>query len=129
MNQRFWAQPLTKETAKLYAALNYQGTKTWSSFFGDLKGFSTLSRYLVRWENTANVDIRVALNQLIILGNMWPKEALARLCFILCKPETFPALKSLLRAIYRLPREIPELDLQEIQSSDRANQELQKVLK
>lgn len=124
----FWHKPLTTETAKLYAATRYKGTQTWTSFFNDMKGFSTLSKQLMRWYNNKEADIHFCLNQVIYLGNVFAGESLARICFAFAKPETYPALKSILKTIYRLPMEIPEVGLGEIETSPRANEQLKRIL-
>ena len=129
MTNSYWDKPLTHETAKLYAATKYDGVKTWSAFFNDMKGFSSLSRQLVRWNNDIKADIHFCLNQTIYLGNLFPEASLARLIFTFAKQETYPIVKSILKAIYRLPLQIPEVDLGEIISSERANDQIRKILK
>ena len=127
-NDEKWKRPLTKDSVKVYAMNHYVGAKdSWNLFFQDYKGFLILKRRLNAYVAKQSNNIHSTLNILITLSNVFVKDSLARISFFIAHKETYPALKSYLSFIYRLPYEIPEVDLPIITYDETILEELSKL--
>ncbi len=89
---------ITKDNWLLYAQANYDNPtlETEAEFYDDIKRFKYIKRLFRRYKITGEIKIRLILNHLIVLQNVFGAEA--AISFILFKidAEYWPALKTCL---------------------------------
>ena len=122
-----WDFSLTQQSYKLYAISHYKNGKGyWNEFFADIKVLQSVPKLLInRVEKRQRCT--QALNTIIKLGNVFQKEALGRLLFILTPEELHSDLKTILLFISRLPEAIPEYDISEYGINPSLYDELEKL--
>lgn len=119
-----WDFELNQTSYKLYAISNYcNGKSTWNEFFNDMKLFNTVYR-LMSIKESKNSSINPILNNIIKLSNVFKKESFGRLLLILSPIELRSNIKTILIYLHRLPKSIPEFNIDEIP----INKELEKEL-
>ena len=89
---------LTESNLFLYAAKHYNNP-TFSDvdeFYEDLKRFKYIKRLLRRFKQTKELKVRLILNHIIVLQNVFGLDAACTLLFYKVEPEFWPMLKSFL---------------------------------
>jgi len=108
---------LTPKNFTLYATKMYENPQCSSmdEFNEDLRRFSSVKRLLLRLSRKDDsVNIRMLLNHIIILDNLFGNEAATRMLFFYCDECTYPYLKSFLLFLNILPQYIAEVNIQEL---------------
>jgi hypothetical protein len=127
-----WNNPLNQHTYKFYAMRYYSNSRgSWEDFFSDLKQLTYVSKgFMSRKETSSSKQfgsIRLIVNNIIYLGNLFPGESLARLLFFSCNPAGHSELKTVLKFLYRLPDDIPEVELGDIPFCPDTEKELREL--
>ena len=123
-----WRYPLTPETYLSYAARYYTGFACWEEFLKDLNMFSSTSKQLMHKKNAGlELPARKLLNDFVTLGNVFHGDALARLAFFLSNPKCWSEIKTLLHALFRLPRHVPEAPVGKIPFSPALLEQLKRI--
>ena len=87
-------------------------------FHNDLKIIKYIKRLLNRYKKTNELKIRLMLNHLIMLGNVFPIKVLTRILFLKIPSEYWPELKTFLIYLKYMPDEIESINGKKIISSD-----------
>ncbi len=86
----------------------------------DLKTFSYIGKSLKKFYKTNDINIRIILNQIIKLNNVFGIVESARMLFFYWEdPSYHSAIKTLLIYLNTLPKSIPEVDLFKIDLDER----------
>lgn len=97
----------------LYAAKHYDNQQCYDTleFYDDLKRFKYIKRLLNRYEEEGDLKVRLILNHIIILNNVFGPEPTAKMLFLKCKGmEVF--LKPFLLFLNILPDKIEHLGIE-----------------
>ena len=87
-------------------------------FHNDLKIIKYIKRLLNRYKKTNELKIRLMLNHLIMLGNVFPIQVLTRILFLKIPSEYWSELKTFLIYLKYMPDEIESINGKKIISSD-----------
>lgn len=87
-------------------------------FHNDLKIIKYIKRLLNRYKKTNELKIRLMLNHLIMLGNVFPIEVLTRILFLKIPNEYWSELKTFLIYLKYMPDEVESVNGGKIISSD-----------
>ena len=87
-------------------------------FHNDLKIIKYIKRLLNRYKKTNELKIRLMLNHLIMLGNVFPIEVLTRILFLKIPNEYWSELKTFLIYLKYMPDEVESVNGEKIISSD-----------
>lgn len=86
---------INKDNWILFAAQHYDGTgQTLKDFHDDLKRFKYINKLFFRLRNGDNVNIKLILNHLIIVTNLFGPEVGTTLLFFRIKPKYWSELKT-----------------------------------
>lgn len=71
----------------LYAARHYENAQCYDTleFYDDLKRFKYIKRLLNRYQEEGDLKVRLILNHIIILNNVFGPEPTAKMLFLKCK--------------------------------------------
>ena len=121
--------PLTEENFLLYTSEIYDNPSCESEdeFYEDLNRVKYIKRLFFRYDNTGELKLRLILNHIIILGNVFGNEGATRILFHKSEEKYYGYLKSFLRYLNSLPAVIPEFNLNEISSDHRIDEQLRKL--
>jgi len=89
-----------------------------SEFREDMKRFNYLKRLFYRYRKTGEVKERLIINHLIVLYNVFGTEVCTRMLFYKLKTEDYPALKTYLLFLNRMPTIVRGIDGKNILSND-----------
>lgn len=97
----------------LYAAKHYDNQQCYDTleFYDDLKRFKYIKRLLNRYEEEGDLKIRLILNHIIILNNVFGPEPTAKMLFLKCKGMEL-YLKPFLLFLNTLPDKIEHLGIE-----------------
>ena len=98
---------------------------TRDDFESDLKRIRYIKRLLKRYKNTGELKVHLILNHLIILFNVF-NEAAVPLLFYHLEEELWPAIKSFLIFLNRLP-EFPKTKINNMDNDPYCLEELQNL--
>ena len=87
-------------------------------FHNDLKIIKYIKRLFNRYKKTNELKIRLMLNHLIMLGNVFPIQVLTRILFLKIPSEYWSELKTFLIYLKYMPDEIESINGKKIISSD-----------
>jgi hypothetical protein len=119
-------QKLDSDNFILYAMKMYSGPTTGlEEFYEDLNRIKYVKRLLIKYKKTHDLKERLILNHIIILQNVLGVEACTRILFFKLHKDLHSYLKSFLAYLNYIPRYIPEVDLQTINTDHRVD----KILK
>tara|TARA_R110001583_G_scaffold165082_2_gene317560 strand:+ start:214 stop:594 length:381 start_codon:yes stop_codon:yes gene_type:complete len=121
--------PLTDDNFLLYAAKIYDNPSCESEdeFYEDLNRVKYIKRLFFRYDNTGELKLRLILNHIIILINVFGTEGAARILFHKSEDKYYEYLKSFLFYLNALPTDIPELELQDVLSDHRIDEHLRNL--
>jgi hypothetical protein len=104
---------ITKENWLLFAQHNYDNPtlEQEREFYEDLKRFKYLKRLFRKYVFTGDLNIRLVVNHIIVLQNVFGVEAAVTLLLYKLDFRFWPALKSVLDYLnYLYPHELQEVD-------------------
>ena len=113
-------EDLNEKKFILYAMKHYENPQclTEQDFYNDLKIIKYIKRLLNRYKINGDLKERLILNHLIMLGNVFPFEVLARILFLKISENYWPALKTFLIYLDGMPEIIQSVNGKVIISSD-----------
>ena len=107
---------ITKDTWLLYAQQNYDNptfTKE-QEFLDDLKRFKYLKRLFRRYTLTGEIKVRLIVNHIVVLQNVFGVEAACILLLYKIDEQYWPILKTVLKHLdYLYPHELNEVEIDE----------------
>lgn len=107
---------ITKDTWLLYAQQNYDNptfTKE-QEFLDDLKRFKYLKRLFRRYTLTSEIKVRLIVNHIIVLQNVFGVEAACVLLLYKIDEQYWPILKTVLEHLdYLYPHELNNVQVDE----------------
>jgi len=112
-----------------YASQVYDNPQCMSEeeFDEDLNRIKYIKRLFYRYEKTRELKLRLILNHIIILNNVFGSEGCSRLLFYKIDEKYYSYLKSFLLYLEYLPNIIPELDLETICTDHRVDEHLKQL--
>ena len=118
--------PLNDENFILYASSIYDNPSCESEeeFYEDLNRVKYIKRLFFRYDNTGELKLRLILNHIIILTNVFGSEGTSRILFYKSEEKYYGYIKSFLGYLSCLPKTLPELNLDEIAVDHRITHEL-----
>ncbi|HCT52389.1 MAG TPA: hypothetical protein DF712_08010 [Balneola sp.] len=121
--------PLNDDNFILYASRIYDNPSCQSEeeFYEDLNRVKYIKRLFFRYDNTGELKLRLILNHIIILTNVFGSEGTTRILFYKSEDKYHGYIKSFLEYLNCLPLTIPELDLNEIVSDHRILEHLKQL--
>ena len=107
---------ITKDTWLLYAQQNY-ANPTFTieqEFLDDLKRFKYLKRLFRRYTLTGEIKVRLIVNHIVVLQNVFGVEAACVLLLYKIDEQYWPILKTVLEHLdYLYPHELNEVEIDE----------------
>jgi hypothetical protein len=107
---------ITKDTWLLYAQQNYDNptfTKE-QEFLDDLKRFKYLKRLFRRYTLTSEIKVRLIVNHIVVLQNVFGVEAACVLLLYKIDEQYWPILKTVLNHLdYLYPHELNNVQVDE----------------
>ena len=124
-----FSEPLKEENYDFFVREMYDNPacESESEFQEDLNRIKYIKRLFSRFEKTGELKIRLILNHIIILNNVFKYGSCTRLLFYKLDSEYYGMLKSFLCYLELMPRAIPEIDLDLIISDHRIDTHLKEV--
>ena len=118
-------EQITNKNWLLYALQNYDNPtlEKQEEFNDDIKRFKYLKRLFRKYESTGEIKIRLILNHIIVLNNVFGAEACMTLLLFKIEPEHWPQLKSFLVYLNMLP----EHEMREINDDLKITEVLRKL--
>lgn len=97
---------LTDDTALLYASHRYENSSCLSldEFFEDYRRLKYIRRLCQRYQTTRTINVRLLVNHIIALVNVFGAEATIRLLFVKNDEHTYRILKTVLQYMEIMPR-------------------------
>ncbi len=110
---------LSNATFELFAAQHYDNPECedMHEFQEDLNRFKYIKRILRKYKRTKTIDdksIRLALNHLILIFNLWGVKAGSIMLFFKIDKDLYPALKTFCVYLHSLPKSVNEINTDEI---------------
>jgi hypothetical protein len=96
-------------------------------FREDITRIKYIKRLLIKYKKNGDLKDRLILNHMIILQNLFGAEPCARILFYKIPKELHSYLKTFLEYLQYLPHEIPEVDLNSINSDHRIKKILERI--
>ena len=118
-------EKLTKDNIMMYAIKHYHNPSCegMSEFNDDMKRFKYIKRLFRKYEETDILKVRLLLNHIIILNNLFGAEASSTLLFFKTEQLHWPTLKGFLEFLNIMP----ENDLMDIKSDETVKQKLMEL--
>ena len=118
--------PLDDDTLIRYAASIYENPSCTSEeeFLEDLNRVKYIKRLFFRYDNTGELKLRLILNHIIVLINVFGAEGATRILYHKSEEKYYSYIKTFLIYLKSLPETIPELDLETIAPDHRIDQHL-----
>ena len=104
---------ITKDNWLLFAQHNYDKPilNSEQEFYDDLKRFKYLKRLFRKYKITGNIKVRLAVNHMIVLQNVFGVEAAVTLLLFKVDKSYWPALKTILDYLgYLYPHELQNVN-------------------
>ena len=110
---------LNDDNFMIYAAKAYSSPRCiLSEFEEDLKRIKYVKKLVKRYRASGDLNERLILNHIIILGNVFGVEATVRMLFFKFDKEDYAALKTFLLFLNYMPTLIPGINGKNLSSSD-----------
>jgi len=125
-----FSEPLKEENYDLFVREMYDNPacESESEFQEDLNRIKYIKRLFSRFDKTGELKIRLILNHIIILNNVFKYGSCTRLLFYKLDVEYYGMLKSFLGYLKLMPINIPEVDLEIIVSDHRIDIQLKELI-
>lgn len=124
MKQKLTAENFLLYTSKMYSNPNSTGI---DEFYEDLSKIKYVKRLLIRFKKGGELKERLILNHIIILQNVFGAEPCCRILFFKLSKDLHSQLKSFLKYLNYLPPNIPEVNLELIQTDHRIDKLLSEI--
>ena len=125
---------LTPENIDLYCMHNYDNPQCTSieDYHNDMKRFKYIKRLLNQYESTKTLKVRLLLNHVIMIYNIFNNKAATRIWFFKLQSNYWPILKPLLIFLHMMPLRVTGIHSKDILNSDiqldeKTVQELRKI--
>jgi len=119
-------QRLDRDNFILYAMKMYSGTSSGlEDFYEDMNRIKYIKRLLIKYKKNNDLKERLILNHIIILQNVFGAEACTRILFFRLHKDLHSYLKSFLEYLQYIPKYVPEIDVNTINTDHR----IDKILK
>lgn len=107
---------LSEDTFLLYAIKVYDNPtcKGINEFYEDLNRIKYIKRLFYKYDTKKQLKYKLLLNHILILNNIFGAEGCSRILFFKLEPKYYSYIKTFLNFLNILPREIPELKIEEI---------------
>ena len=125
-------QNLTNDNIELYCVQNYDNPQclSYEDYQNDMRRFKYIKRLLNQYRNSNILKIRLLLNHIIMIYNLFNNDAATRILFFKTTPEDWDILKTLLVFLNRLPNSIVGINNSTINTIDiKSNTNIEKMLK
>ena len=125
-------QNLTSDNIDLYCVKHYDNPQclSFDDYNNDMRRFKYIKRLLNQYRNNNILKIRLLLNHIIMVYNLFDQEAATRILFFKTPPEDWDILKTLLVFLNRLPRSIEGINNSTINTLEiKNNQAIVNMLK
>jgi len=121
---------LNDENFMMFAMKSYTNPqcKNIDEFYEDLNRIKYIKRLMGKYNKKGIIKARLILNHIIILNNVFGNESCCRILFHKLEPEFHSPIKTFLEFLNYLPKEIPEVSLQEIPKEHKILIELEKMI-
>jgi hypothetical protein len=121
-------QRLDSDNFILYAMKMYSGpSKGLEEFYEDMNRIKYVKRLLIKYKKNNDLKERLILNHIIVLQNVFGAEACVRILFHRIHKDLHSYLKSFLCYLQYLPKYIPEVDIQLINTDHRIDKILREL--
>ena len=107
---------ITKDNWLLYAQQNYDNPtlEKEQEFYDDIKRFKYLKRLFRRYKLIGEIKVRLIVNHIIVLQNVFGVEAACILLLYKIDEQYWPILKTVLKHLdYLYPHELNEVEIDE----------------
>ena len=107
---------ITKDNWMLYAQQNYDNPtlEKDKEFYDDIKRFKYLKRLFRRYKLIGEIKVRLIVNHIIVLQNVFGVEAACILLLYKIDEQYWPILKTVLKHLdYLYPHELNEVEIDE----------------
>lgn len=119
---------LNSDNFILYSMKMYNGTSSGlDEFYEDMNRIKYIKRLFIKYKKSHELKERLILNHIIILQNVFGAEACTRILFYKINKEFHSYLKSFLDYLQYLPKYIPEVDLDIINTDFRIDRILRGI--
>lgn len=119
---------LNSDNFILYSMKMYSGTSSGlDEFYEDMNRIKYIKRLFIKYKKSHELKERLILNHIIILQNVFGAEACTRILFYKINKEFHSYLKSFLEYLQYLPKYIPEVDLDVINTDFRIDRILRGI--
>tara|TARA_R110002012_G_scaffold315299_1_gene529008 strand:- start:1897 stop:2277 length:381 start_codon:yes stop_codon:yes gene_type:complete len=124
-----FSEPLSEENFNLFVREMYDNPSCESEteFQEDLNRIKYIKRLFSRFEKTGELKVRLILNHIIILNNVFKYGSCTRLLFHRLDDSYYGILKSFLDYLELLPNHIPEIDLTIVAKDHRIDAKLREI--
>tara|TARA_R100001015_G_C4599060_1_gene154132 strand:+ start:439 stop:828 length:390 start_codon:yes stop_codon:yes gene_type:complete len=124
-----FSEPLREENFDLFVREMYDNPSCESEteFQEDLNRIKYIKRLFSRFEKTGELKVRLILNHIIILNNVFKYGSCTRILFHKLDESYFGMLKSFLGYLELLPKYIPEIDLSIVANDHRIDLHLKEI--
>lgn len=125
-------QNLTSENIELYCVKHYDNPQclSYDDYHNDMRRFKYIKRLLNQYKNNKSFKIRLLLNHIIMIYNLFDNESATRILFFKIPPEDWNVLKTLLEFLNRLPNTINGINNSTIKTHEiKNNQDIENMLK
>ena len=96
-------------------------------FYDDMNRIKYVKRLLIKYKKNHDLKERLILNHIIILQNVFGAEACTRILFYKIHKDLHSYLKSFLAYLQYLPKYIPEVDINTINTDHRIDKILREL--
>jgi hypothetical protein len=120
---------LNSDNFILYAMKMYNSTSSIGlhEFYDDMNRIKYVKRLLIKYKKNHDLKERLILNHIIILQNVFGAEACTRILFYKIHKDLHSYLKSFLAYLQYLPKYIPEVDINTINTDHRIDKILREL--
>lgn len=109
-------EPLSEDNFLLYSIKKYDNPscKGMNEFYEDLNRIKYIKRLFNKYDTKKILKERLLLNHILILNNVFGVEGCARILFFKIEPKYHSYLKTFLHFLQILPKQIPEVHVENI---------------
>ena len=103
-----------------YCIKNYDNPQCLSieDYHNDMRRFKYIKRLLNQYTNNSNIKIRLLLNHIIMIYNIFNNESATRILFFKINEHHWSILKTILIFLDRMPKNVYGINNRDIISSD-----------